>query len=200
MTDKIIPWSRRKIFLEAPPDTLFRVRTVQHFVAWQEAIRRGYLTGSHGFGSPDEFFDKAYEYMRGQMALRMENFTGDLPVWCRFDRVSTRKPYPWGMNTMVRISAMVPKSRMLISDYDLFHCVLNDTPTDSRWYDDDENETWSEEEKIASWNNIFDLKPRPLDSSLGQPSHLQACVDRIYINEIYDIKLFKKKRMKPLDK
>lgn len=47
----------------------------------------------------------------------------------------------------------VPNEQILLSDFDMWHVVLNDgyLPLCSK----DDRETFTQEEKIASWENVF---------------------------------------------
>lgn len=131
------PVSRSRLFeiLRADPRTPVRVWSVQHRDALRVAHRTGRLSGNHGhvFGryrdpQPDDPDPPSpYDWMRRRMVERMPGFSGDYPVWAWLKRPSTR-PSVWRQaagEAPVLVSAIVPRQRILLSDFDDWHAVPN---------------------------------------------------------------------------
>lgn len=204
---KPVPRSRLLRILDAEPHRPIRVWTVQHRDAVAAAERRGYLSGDHGRGFDADDFDAdgrpvrngfahAYGWMRDRMAEMVPDFSGDHPVWAWLKRPSTR-PAVWRQDAgaaSVLVSAAVPRCRLLLSDFDGWHAVLNN------WY---LGRTEAEEEAVeaaggpspaereASWARIFDLgRPRTAEEIRwrGHPTFIQACVDRIHWHEVLRVR------------
>jgi hypothetical protein len=183
------------------PNRAVRVYTFQHRDAYATALRRGYLTGSeeHARDDDDEWgWNEQYDWMRGQMALRIPDYTGEYPIWSYLVRPNLRRsPYH---GESVLIVADVPRVRMLISDHSAWHIPLN------RWY---VTETEQEDDALrmregavnyadrtprpispamkASWERIFEIGAPPTAEGRawhGLRDDLQACIDRIYLREI----------------
>ena len=186
--------------MDADADELIRVYSYQDPGAWQAAQQRGYLTGSHGHPN-DVSWDFPYEWMRQRMAERIPDFTGDLPVWAWPKRQNgkkrTRDPY-------VRITALVPRRRILASCYDLWHHPLNN------WFIALSDTEYEEYQKLypkylepgvdpvyqshteRHWHLIFDLRQARegyMLKNYGFLERVQLCVDRIYLNEIVALRL-----------
>ena len=86
--------------------------------------------------------------MRDQMADRIKGFSGDYPVWAWLKRPSA-KPKPCryrGTREENRIIALVPRSRILLSDYDLWHNPLNNGPVASS--EEEYDEKYGDEEYV----------------------------------------------------
>jgi hypothetical protein len=138
---KSLPRTRLLSFLRADLRLPVRVWSMQHRDALLVARRTGYLSGVHDHafaGDQGDAEDRArrpdrtspYGWMRQRMAERMPCFSGDDPIWGWLKRPSTR-PSVWRQSTgkaTVLVSAIVPRHRILLSDFDDWHAVLND------WY------------------------------------------------------------------
>ena len=111
--------------------------TIQTLQAWKILESKGFLQGTAAHAIPD--FLTAYRWMAGQMrrCLEWSPLDGEvLPVWAWYqwqDR-RRRKPdlrfkahLPPG-TAGVRLELEVRRDTVLLSDFDLWHCVLN------RWY------------------------------------------------------------------
>lgn len=191
------------------PDALVRVWTYQGDDAWNIAQARGYFSGSsHHIENEDHFAPAPYAWMREQMKKRLPDYSGDYPVWAWMKRLSAKKwPQKYmGTQERHRITALIPRKRILISNYETWHSVLNngllcDTEAE---YDAFEAEwgfhpsTQSAEYSRAyaaavepSWEKIFSFcspsdqtKDMIYWNGSAKKYILQACVDRIYLNEI----------------
>ena len=162
------PYSRIKRIQNAEPETLIRLWTFQTKKDYAKALEIGKFIGNEwtpyyeqeGIG-----FRRAYDWMRQQMSQKINNFSGHRPIWAWIKRPSTRRI----ANDTVLISALVPKCRILLSDFDPWHIILNNCTID------DTTERVAPFETSATWEKIFDLDRR---------CYVQACVDGLNVNEI----------------
>ncbi len=114
----------------------------------------------------DDEFRNAYHWLMGEMDARMERPEGvELPVWA-WQRSYGREAKPdlrrMAFNSAEhRESALleleVPDALVLLSGFVSWHSVINNFPerSDSEWAKDPDR-VFSEEEKIASWQGIFE--------------------------------------------
>lgn len=195
MSGKPLPQSRIQEFLQTHPEELIRIYTYQDVAAWERAQELGYFTGSHGYDNDNLDYDFAYEWMRAQMAKRIPDFSGDLPMWAWPKRSSNKKRHK---DPYVRITAMVPRKRILASCFHMWHHHLNN------WFIPASEEEYQEFESIyptnkafgtdpvyqahveRHWEKVFDLSPRSgYDLEIhGFLDTVQLCVDRIYLTEV----------------
>lgn len=197
------PASRRRALADMPDDRPVRVYTYQEPAAWAAALARGYLTGED---VPDEQrwtdYEAAYLWMRSQMSERLQSHSGDLPVWCWLRRRNPRNT-AW-IGGKVRITAVVPRGRMLISDHVLWEGILNGGPI---MLDEGSWDAWHAAEAAlrppasSTWGEVFTITDRA-DVDLGwirNAETLQACVDRIMIREVVDVRLMQSRGRAPKD-
>ena len=162
-----------------------KLYTVQGLTHWDESTRKGSLTGGTSLQHVDPDWHPAYNWMREQMRRRLGAVSGDYPVWAwpweayesRFEPDSR-----WGTvgEDMVVLGFDVPEARVLTSDFMAWHQVLNNDLIG-------EEDVFTEAEKLASWDRIFD--PAQLKGWTDGKS-LQACVDRVRLDEIFFVRTF----------
>ena len=190
---KFIPVSRVRKLQQLDPDDTVRLYSYQGQEAYDHLMTKGYLAGDTTHLEADDFFAEPYAWMREQMALRIENFSGDYPVWAWLKRPSTKpKPKKYkGTDEKYRIIAKVPMKRLLINDYEQWHFPLNRGPICPT---EEEYDAFDGDIK-ATWPRIFDFdrpKTKKEIAWCGDPSKmiLQVCADRIYENEIISVRIF----------
>jgi hypothetical protein len=172
------PSTRINKVLVSGPHTIVRVYTFQSAHAMMELSRRGFLSQPK-LPDYDEIrhWGPAYSYMRNRLAQSVPDPTGDYPVWGWLKRPSNRK-----VDVPVsRITALVPRARILLSDYHDWHHCLNGWPIlDS----DEEYDSYYaghlSVDAEETWSKIFQLTKRR--------HTVQVCVDRIYPNEIVQVR------------
>ena len=184
-----LSYARRRRLLAKQPTDLVRVYSIQSFEARDAAAALGYWTGSVEHASKE--WPEAYQWMHEQVVQRITLHSGDFPLWAYLSKPNMRRhKYD---DDAVMVVADVPRWRMLISDYDLWHYPLN------VWYITESEEEDERLEKAGvitaaanrvatpeikkSWERIFDLE-RPKTDWLGGVRSFQACVDRIYPHEV----------------
>lgn len=167
-----------------------RLYTYQTPEVWEQAKQRGYLTGGGG----DHLVEdrrRPYDWMRAQMANRLEHFSGEYPVWAWPKRPDLREGGHANRGTpLVLLTLEIPPARLVTSDFEAWHYVLNN------WYllTDEvdaqlrEVNRPTQEEIEGSWTQIFN--PDALSSYVSGRDLLQACVDRVYVKEVLAIRPF----------
>ena len=152
------------------------------------------------------------------MAKRITNYSGDLPVWAWLEprgNINVRKRFG---DDQVKITANVPLSRCLLSDFDLYEAGPMNRSYLSKnlrkmkdQYEQINEEEYHKDHKVGlkykfeptqeelekSWELIFELSKyigtRSFREYLGigeDGRYMQACVDRIYQEEIEHIKIY----------
>lgn len=158
---------------------LFTVQGARH---WRQAKVQGVLTGGPHCYHVVPAWRRPYEWMREQMRRRLEWTTGDFPIWAwpweQLDAFSESGGWGSPGDRMVLLGIDVPDSRAILSHFIGWHQVLNDDALLEA-----EDATFTEEEKVASWERIFTPEALPVD--WWGDRTLQACVDRVYPSEVF---------------
>ncbi|WP_146208078.1 DUF3841 domain-containing protein [Azospirillum sp. TSH64] len=202
---KPISRSRLLAVLSADPMAPVRVWSAQHRDALSVARQTGWLSGNHQFAfgrhtdargpADDPDHPSPYDWMRERLAELMPRFSGDYPVWGWLKRPSTR-PSIWGKaagEATVLVSAIVPRHRILLSDFDDWHAVLNDWYLSRTEAEDNEVEAAggaTPSQRRKSWLRVFETgHPRsPEEMQWRGPGHyVQACIDRVHLSEIVHV-------------
>lgn len=196
-----IPLSRRKALYNAHPDQLIRIYTKQHHQAWEVAQSIGYFTGSHGIDDFDEesgidfTFHKQYDWMKNEMAKVIPDFSGDRPMWAYLKR-PPHKGFHKLRPDQIQFTALIPRKRILFSDYETWHMALNNSVMVDTEEEDDE--WWNSDPRpdpSYTWHRCLDICQdyKGKKHEWYCPSdYIQACIDRIYLDEIVSIKYPKK--------
>lgn len=183
------------------------VWTIQNLPAWEFFQQHGTLSGQETYIEPE--LQAAYEWMRAQLIKRIPGYGGGWPVWLWVGWGKKRKRpdlrarwlLPSGTKGM-RIELIVPQCQVLISDFNLWHCVLNNaycgwTEIEQEgWYrrEDSANVPVQilQAEKVKSWERCFDLTtPRDIDW-LGNKDEvtLQGCIEAIHLTQVTNVTPF----------
>lgn len=156
----------------------------------------------------DEDFADAYAWMRRQMALRLPHYEGHWPWWawarppCGHARPDLRERQlyhnGWPMGTAcMRLELDVPDTDVLLSDFDMWHAVLNISPlvsSDEEW---DAIEALPEPEqrsvKEATWPRLFalDEPPNPFWDGTDRQRTVQACFETLRLADVRDVTMFR---------
>ncbi|WP_322924656.1 DUF3841 domain-containing protein [Paenibacillus campi] len=138
-----------------------RYWTIQSQDAWESAQKIGFLHGH----AKHIMFSEPYHWMMSQMGQRLSGYDGSYPVW-----VWTEKPdllqlhHYTGRAGFVCLTLELKHDEVLLSDFDEWHAVLNDTfnaRTRREWlrYCAGRSAITKEE----SWQRIFELEPPVVD-------------------------------------
>jgi hypothetical protein len=129
------------------------------------------------------------------MAKRLLNYTGEYPIWAyawKPDLRYRRSEYKF---KTVYLILDVPDERVLLSCYDGWHAVMNNSYLSITEKEDEKMQNATQRQKERSWERIFDLDLKYDPDWMGEKRYLQACIDRVYLHEIKTIR-----RLKPWGK
>ena len=146
--------------------------TIQKLKTWEEAQVKGYLTGNEEV--IDEDFLPSYKWMINQMEKRIENYNNEFPIWLWLD-TSNISFVELLEDEWVLLEAELNENEVLISHFDAWHYVLNNSS-----FEEEDNSITKEE----SWEYIFDkdkLKKFDYDFEKGD---LQVTVGKINCKDI----------------
>lgn len=159
--------------------------TIQHAAAWETAKRCGFLAGDERHADQD--FLTAYRWMQSQMSRRLSHYSGKPPIWAWLKRPDLRHRWASKGQLMVLLTVDVPPERVLVSDHEAWHFVLNKSYLGLDEEDFDSHRDSSEEALKLSWERIFG--PFPVWKDFPN-THLQACVDQVYLHEVLSVRFF----------
>lgn len=151
--------------------------TIQKFKAWQEAQSKGYLTGNKDY-IDDEWFLNPYTWMMKQMSKRLPEYKGEYPVWLWLstDNISFSELLE---DDYVLLEVELPQDQVLLSNFDAWHIVLNDS------HFDEDNIAITKEK---SWEYIFDKDKLEWLGYDFEKEDLQGVIERINCNDIKVLK------------
>ncbi len=196
---------RREVFeLREPVGHKLRLWTVQRREAWELLRETGHLHADERY-VPREFLS-AYRWMADQMRRRLPGCSGRLPVWAWYrPKPDLRRSGHLERGVPgIRLELLVSADRVLLSDFDAWHCVLN------RWYlalTEEERARWEsrlprgyrpgdrlplelEREMEASWERIFDLELLAASEWAAGGQRVQAALERIDLADVVGVKEF----------
>jgi len=188
---------------EAAVDML-QLWTIQPKSVWERAQDRGGLRTDGRLVDP--YFRPAYRWMIGQMAQRLTGYTGMYPVWAWY------RPKPDLRHTGyltkgtpgVRLGFIAPADKVLLSDFDAWHSVLNGgycapNAAEAEWcahYEACDRATVAGDaarlealrrERPATWERIFDLDAWAVSN---HPQYIQATLASVALSQITDVTHF----------
>ena len=144
-----------------------RIWTTQSVDFWNQLQEQGVIYCSTQKSYWAEEFRGPYDWMASLMVKRVgpPPVPGvDYPIWGWQQVGSYKKDYHGSMtdcagedDEFVFMTVDIPDNQVLLSDFNLWHCVLN------HWYADLEkhkNEPDEEAAIVKSWDNIFDFNRR----------------------------------------
>lgn len=177
--------------------------TVQRPQALDLAKKRGYLAGDGR--RIWSLFRPAYNWLRQQMRLRIHGCQGHWPIWAWESKPDLRQG---GLDTRgtkcVLLTLEIPAERVLLSDFQAWHFVLNGwylpltqqeeklfEPGRDHYWDPKSNLTSKEKKIIAtSWERIFDLKKIYQSPGFQGDRDVQAVTESVQLSEIIAIREF----------
>lgn len=137
--------------------------TIQHKSAYENMMETGRLIANESFMYIPDIIGNAYLWL----ANRMKEFIGDppegvrFPVWAWYQWEGLRKRpdmrshrfYGEKRTPIVLLTVEVPDEKVVLSDFDMWHCILNDDYLPLTIAED--KDEFTNDEKILSWNNVF---------------------------------------------
>jgi hypothetical protein len=138
--------------------------TIQHEKAFENMCATGMLRADCDHLLFEGLFIESYRWMAEQMTKRIgaPPANVEFPVWAWYQwegkrkRLDMRTHGKWGEKgtPIVLLTVDVPDEKVLLSDFDYWHCILSDIDIIFPYSD---TACYSEEEKRKSWENIFDI-------------------------------------------
>jgi hypothetical protein len=173
--------------------SVLRLWSLQAVPAWERLLKTGVLRGD-GRRVEARTFRPAYRWLMEQMRERVDDYAGGFPVWAWYrpmpDLRCAGHAAPGA--AQVRIELSVDASRVLLSDFDAWHFVLN------RGYVTESEEEWEaaetrncQREMRESWNRIFNVEERPYDEWTGGCRRVQATLGEIRLSDVLSARLFR---------
>ena len=181
-----------------------RVWTIQP-TAWWRSLRSGRVL--HGDGRRIcSHFRPAYRWLMRQMATRVPGYRGCFPVWVW----ESPKPdlrhaghLPRG-EAGARVELEIPHSRILLFDFETWHCVLNRWHLSLSWR---ESLDWDrrikgldqyraplpepfESELQATWDRVFDLDRLRRTKLWGPIDEIQGVTEYVRLDEVRRVEEF----------
>jgi hypothetical protein len=184
--------------------------TIKPFSWWTSLKENGRITGDLAKikSDPNNFyedqFQQAYGWMIEQMKQRLPVQPPNpsaYPIWAWYQRSNAKKRRPdlrsyrhkaYGHHT--RIKFEIDDKLVLLSDFETWHYILNDfiiRPEEENFDTEDEVLPFTEEEKVKSWDHIFDLDfSCPLEEAV-----IQATFWELKLEQVKEVKEFGKNKM-----
>ncbi len=151
-------------------------------------------------------FRPAYRWLIAQMRQRVPGYSGGAPVWFWYSpKPDLRKPghLPSGVSG-VRIELELPRERVLLLDFESWHCVLN------HWHlsrSSRESREWDrktaafnpflgslppslEAELQSTWERVFDLDLLKRAKIWGPIDRIQGVIEYIRLDDVRSITEF----------
>lgn len=159
-----------------------RLWSIQTKEAHQRLLKTGSLCGDWRRAERD--FKAAYKWLCQQMEQRGIKLRGRPPFWSWTHKPDMRLScHSWrGKTGVVRLEIEVPDELVLVSNFEAWHCVLNDHFLVTR---DEELAGMFDhprEEIEASWQKIFQLEH--ISALPGYSDHAQATFPTIELDYV----------------
>ncbi len=184
---------------------MIRLWTIQPLVFFETFEKSGVMRADGRRADRD--FKAAYQFMMRQMNLRLKRYAGRFPIWAwQMPKPDLRKSCHAETGTQqVRIECVVPRDRVLLSEFSSWHSVLSNNflaLTEGEWDSyirrkgvgvTSQEHNKLELEKVRSWNRVFDIPLIREHSGTdwsGELTHVQACLEEIYWEEVTNVTHF----------
>lgn len=143
--------------------------TIQHETIYKALLKSGFFVPDSTHGFMEEDFQHAYDWLCGQMRLRLPNTpeNAKYPIWAWYQWEGTRKRpdmrtshkvlSPSG-TPIVLLTLEVPDEEVLLSDFDMWHSTLgNHYLALTEEEDNVIGENATAQQKRKSWEHILTL-------------------------------------------
>lgn len=166
------------------------VWTIQTALQWELLQRHGILS-CDGRRIAREM-RPVYSWMMKQLRTRIPGSRGQYPIWV------WAKPRPdlrWSGHLPpgtrgIRLECYLPRRRVLLSDFDRWHIVLNGQYLAMNEQDWNKHKNSSPRTVKKSWKRIFDLSQRRATTWNGPLTHIQGVVESITLDEVVSVRPF----------
>ena len=161
--------------------------TIQSSEKWNEIQEKGYLTGNPNFIWSD--FIGAYHWMMKKMSEYIPNYKGEYPVWLWTEKPDLRRKGALNRGEEgILLKIDIEESRVLHSDFEAWHFVLNKHYFDLEQIEED-NREFDQSEIEKSWEMIFDINSLNGHPNWGECT-IQGVTNYIDLNEITFVRKF----------
>ncbi|MBL8209865.1 MAG: DUF3841 domain-containing protein [Bryobacterales bacterium] len=170
------------------PEPTLRVWTIQRSGWWQLLQHRGILGGDGERTWPE--MRAPYQWMMGQMKQRISGYGGGWPIWFwHTPKPDLRRSAHLPKGTRgVRLELEIPACRALLSDFESWHCVLNNGYLALSEDSDIDNPT--QQQKEASWSRVFDLDALKASGYWGPIDRIQGVTEYVRLDEVRSAREF----------
>lgn len=166
-----------------------RLYTIQTADAWAAARKHKRICREGKSGIEPEYLN-AYDWIIGQLKTRIAGYVGRYPYWAWKERPDLRSRRRFGGrgDRLVLVEFEADTNDILESHFEAWHYVLNN------WYLPKDfrslrlNEKVPQNEKVASWQRIFDIKW--VLKKFGKNTTTQVCVECINSEDIISERYF----------
>ncbi|MED2737676.1 DUF3841 domain-containing protein [Bacillus toyonensis] len=164
--------------------------TNQKIEAYKKFEEKGFLTGDEAFVDSD--FLSAYKWLIEQMNNKINN-DGSFPVWLWTEKPNLNEEGHFDPGTKaVCLTVEIPDEQILFSDFDAWHCVLNN------WYcalteleDDSFDRGKVDITKEESWQRIFNFEQLQQSEMWGNAEQtLQGVTPVIKKEQVLNVEYF----------
>ena len=154
------------------------------------------------YGSPEHVSEPEwmvpYSWMVEQMRKRLPDFSGNHPIWAYTHKpdLRTHRHYGDPGEFQVRMEIEVPDGRCLVSDFELWHFVLNGQPIGTRTEWDEwevllKSKRFDTPKAFETWERVFDKDFHLSDSDwFGSESVQQVCIDGLKAVEVIHVDVY----------
>lgn len=187
-------------------DTVYEMWTIQSLRTWDRLQAQGVLRTDGRRIHDRDFMRKPYRWLMSQMKERLPVYRGRYPVWAWYHpKPDLRRSAHAVSGTMnVRLKIRVPASRVLLSDFESWHLVLNNgicSWTEGEDYCVREDIARGDRDKLAalfeekykSWERVLDLDANLTrdEEWLGDFYAIQAVMEEVRLDEVVSAQIFK---------
>ncbi|MED4780941.1 DUF3841 domain-containing protein [Brevibacillus choshinensis] len=163
--------------------------TLQTEEVWKKYEKQSYLEGA----AEHAMYRDEYQWMMRQMKKRLPYYTGEHPIWLWIKKPDMRRTGHFEAGTRcVRLTVELDENDVLVSDFDDWHCVLNNwICSDNEKEDSDFEQGLLQITKEDSWERIFDLnRVRDAEWHGTGERTLQGTTGRIDIELVKKVEYF----------
>lgn len=165
--------------------------SIQKKKAWEHMQKTGFIESSPEF-IDHEWMGDAYQWMMEQMKKRLPHYRGEVPIWLWPNRPDMRHSAHDAKGTeIVRLTIRLPEEKVLLSDFDGWHSVINNSFLSDTEFEFD---YWKEIglSKEESWERIFDLTRERDEEWRGKAEDmvLQGTTGRVPIDAVVKVENF----------
>ena len=181
--------------------------TLQKYEAYESLLKNGKLISNYDLSMAADCyeFDYAYKWMINQMNIKLniENTNCPIWLWYQYDGIKNKKPdmrrtaHDTKGTKLVRLTLNIDENKVLLSDFSLFHFVLN------YWYLPINEEDGCTFDKIYDTINYIDMRydfvkhPNNLDI-INIRNKIENSWQRIFDLSLEDDYLYYKKSEKSI--